>query len=304
MSKFCMNCGTELPEKALFCRKCGTKLDTYDISAENEVAKVADSKPVDTNLDTKNKKIKVDLSKIDPTIIIAAAMIMVTVIIVVIILAVSGNKAQKGNSSDSKTLEEVDDIGISEEGTGEIEEPDDQNDALNAGNDIEGNDATVPDSTSSVELDESGNGTAENPDSMSSQEFVNAWKNDPYLSIFDVPKFGESITVFKYDGYSSAFFYGWTTDEASTFGYDTVNAAGFRKNVQTQIDADNFYYMGSNDQGYGVMVVKEEDGYVMVAVGDYGIMMGSSSTTVNGQTDSKLGNFQKDAFEKIGTLEE
>ena len=193
----------------------------------------------------------------------------------------------------------VDDVGISVVGTGEMEEPDTTNDVI----DIEGNATTEPNTTPSMEPDESGNGTTENPDSMSSQEFINAWENDSYLSIFEVPKFGESITIYKYDGYSSAFFYGWTTDEASTFGYDTVSAAGFTNNVQTQIDADNFYYVGSNDQGYGVMVVKEQGGYVMVSVGDYGIMMGSSSTTVDDKVDSKLGNFQKDAFEKIGALE-
>ena len=193
----------------------------------------------------------------------------------------------------------VDDVGISVVGTGEMEEPDTTNDVI----DIEGNATTEPNTTPSMEPDESGNGTTENPDSMSSQEFINAWENDSYLSIFEVPKFGESITIYKYNGYSSAFFYGWTTDEASTFGYDTVSAAGFTNNVQTQIDADNFYYVGSNDQGYGVMVVKEQGGYVMVSVGDYGIMMGSSSTTVDDKVDSKLGNFQKDAFEKIGALE-
>ena len=339
MSKFCMNCGTELPEKALFCRKCGTKLEVLEDSIgeeaseekneviqseiseqeevkhnvekeeitkdeegiESSVAQDSISKPVITNFDTRKGKTKLDLTKLDPTIIIVTAMILLTIIIVVIILTTTGNKNSKDNIADIESVENVgvDDVGISVVGTGEMEEPDTTNDVI----DIEGNATTEPNTTPSMEPDESGNGTTENPDSMSSQEFINAWENDSYLSIFEVPKFGESITIFKYDGYSSAFFYGWTTDEASTFGYDTVSAAGFTNNVQTQIDADNFYYVGSNDQGYGVMVVKEQGGYVMVSVGDYGIMMGSSSTTVDDKVDSKLGNFQKDAFEKIGALE-
>lgn len=343
MSKFCMNCGTELPEKALFCRKCGTKLEVLEDSIgeetseetneviqskmsepeevkhnvekeeitkdeeriESSVAQDSISKPVITNFDTSKGKNKLDLTKLDPTLIVVVAMILITIIVVVIILVASGDKTQKDNTIDVETVEDVDedDIGISVVGTSEIEEPEISNDIQNTGNDIEGIEATDPSTAPSENPDEPGNGTTENPDSMSPQEFINAWENDPYLSIFGVPKFGESITIFKYDGYSSAFFYGWTTDEASTFGYDTVNAAGFTKNVQTQIDADNFYYVGSNNQGYGVMVVKEQGGYVMVSVGDYGIMMGSSSTTVNDKVDSKLGNFQKDAFEKIGALE-
>lgn len=343
MSKFCMNCGTELPEKALFCRKCGTKLEVFETSIveetpveksdvirgeitepvegkhnvekdeitedvekiDNTVIQEPVSKPVITNFDTKKRKNKLDMTKLDPTLIVVVAMILITIIVVVIILVASGNKTQKDNTIDVETVEDVDedDIGISVVGTSEIEEPEISNDIQNTGNDIEDIEATDPSTAPSENPDEPGNGTTENPDSMSPQEFVNAWGNDPYLSIFEVPKFGESITIFKYDGYSSAFFYGWTTDEASTFGYDTVNAAGFTKNVQTQIDADNFYYVGSNNQGYGVMVVKEQGGYVMVSVGDYGIMMGSSSTTVDDKVDSKLGNFQKDAFEKIGALE-
>lgn len=38
MSKFCMNCGTELPEKALFCRKCGTKLEVLEDSIGEEAS--------------------------------------------------------------------------------------------------------------------------------------------------------------------------------------------------------------------------------------------------------------------------
>lgn len=315
MSKFCMNCGTELPEKALFCRKCGTKLEVLEdpIGEEaseekneviqSEISEPQDpiSKPVITNLDTRKAKTKLDLTKLDPTIIIVAAMILLTIIIVAIILTTSGNKKPKDNVADIESVEDVgvDDVEMSVVGTGEMEGPDTTYDDI----DIEGNATTEPNTNPGMEPDESGNGTTENPDSMSSQEFINAWVNDSYLSIFEVPKFGESITIYKFDGYSSAFFYGWTTDEASTFAYDTVSAAGFTENVQTQIDADNFYYLGSNNQGYGVMVVKEPGGYVMVSVGDYGIMMGSSSTTVNDKVNSKLGNFQKDAFEKIGALE-
>ncbi|MFW7431357.1 zinc-ribbon domain-containing protein [Vagococcus carniphilus] len=55
MTKFCTNCGTELPEESKFCSKCGTKLNSDVVVSSTEQTSFTETKSVQAKYLTKNK---------------------------------------------------------------------------------------------------------------------------------------------------------------------------------------------------------------------------------------------------------
>lgn len=264
MSKFCVKCGAELPEKALFCKKCGAKIG--EIKADEfKIEELNQESPISENKQKKEKLINLEaIDKNHITIIIVATMILITIIVIVSII-VSGKKTEKKimDSIETKNQSvlddnEVEDI-IEDSNIEEKYKAVDEKESKSQGNEENSTpEQTVPeDETSSTPSDTNNEGEAKK---MTDDEFTLCWYQDQYLDKIPLIGYGTYETIVQSEKYTVAIVSNISKEQVKLYCEQTgsegdLDLHGFTENAKRVADSENEYaFQVSNKDGVTVYV--------------------------------------------------
>lgn len=264
MSKFCVKCGAELPEKALFCKKCGAKIGEIEAD-ESKKEELNQKSPISENKQKKEKLINLEaIDKNHITIIIVATMILITIIVIVSII-VSGKKTEKKimDSIETKNQSvlddnEVEDI-IEDSNIEEKYKAVDEKESKSQGNEENSTpEQTVPeDENSSTPNDTNNEGEAKK---MTDDEFTLCWYQDQYLDKIPLIGYGTYETIVQSEKYTVAIVSNISKEQVKLYCEHTgsegdLDLNGFTENAKRVADSENEYaFQVSNKDGVTVYV--------------------------------------------------
>lgn len=290
MSKFCVKCGTELPEEAVFCKKCGAKVD--DIKTEKmEDKPIIETKTLEKKVEEKQelpiienqpKKEKlINLKALNSnhiTTIIVVAMILITIMIIASII-VSGKKTEKKimESIESSSQTGIDDYeniiadsNIEQEyGKTFEKESGSPDNGENFGEGVTPEN-TIPEETNNTPDDT--NNDAESKQ-MTIDEFTLCWYQDPYLSKIPLIGMGTYETIVQAEKYSTAIVSNISKEQVKSYCEQTgsegdLDLNGFTENAMRVEDSnDKYAFQVSNKDGVTAYIVWSSENIALFTVG-------------------------------------